>query len=517
MDASWGRLFRWWLRGLVLVALASAAASRPALPLRPNILYILADDLGVGDLSCLNARCAWRTPHLDRLAQGGRIFTDAHSASGVCTPSRYTLLTGRYSWRGALKSGVLYGYDPALIEPGRPTVPSFLREHGYVTAMIGKWHLGLDWAKTGPQPEAVDYLRPFGGGPSAHGFDRFYGLAASLDMPPYVYLVNDRVSALPTNHVAASPAPKLWRAGAISSDFQHAEVQQRFTDRAIEYLTEQRAGAGSKPFFLYLAFASPHTPIVPTGSFDGQTHTNPYGDYVTQLDADVGRILGALEKLQLATNTLVIFTADNGCSPAANLDQLRTFNHDPSAGYRGHKADLFEGGHRIPFLARWPGQIPAGTRCAQTIGQGDLLATCAELLATPMPVGAGEDSVSLLPLLRGGEHVPRGRAGLVHHSINGSFAIRDGRWKLLLAPDSGGWSAPHPGTKETNGLPRVQLYDLVADPGEQRNQQAAHPEIVRRLGHQLRELVERGRSTPGPSVAVDRSKPWPQIEVLREY
>lgn len=500
--------------GLIPSATRVAAATPPQ---RCNILYILADDMGVGDVSCLNSNSAWKTPNLDRLARGGRVFTDAHSASAVCTPSRYALLTGRYAWRGRLKANVLYGYDPSLIEKDRLTVPMLLKSNGYVTAMIGKWHLGIDWQRHGPKPEDIDYTKSFGGGPLAHGFDHFLGISASLDMPPYVYLRNDHVANAPTGSIAASSLPKMWRAGPISPDFVHEEVQSRFVGEALEFIADRARSGDSQPFFLYLALASPHTPIVPTKPFAGKTHTNPYGDFVTQVDADVGALLDTLEHYGLATNTLVIFTADNGCSPSANFAQLRKFHHDPSAGFRGHKADLFEGGHRIPFIARWAGQIPAGTRCEQAIEQADLLATVAEILGVKLPETAGEDSVSILPLLRGDPPINRGRAPLVHHSINGSFAIREGRWKLLLAPDSGGWSYPRPINGEANGLPRFQLYDVEADPAEKVNLQAEHPEIVRRLGRLMRGLLERGRSTPGASQPYHAETPWPQKAWTAEF
>ena len=497
--------------------IAIAELAQPSDFPKPNILYILADDMGIGDVSCLNPQSAWQTPNLDRLAGQGIRFTDAHSASGVCTPSRYALLTGRYSWRGPLKQGVLHGYDPSLIEPGRLTVPALLRAHGYDTAMIGKWHLGLDWTQKAPKPAEVDFTKPFGGGPTAHGFDRFFGIAASLDMPPYVYLENDRALNLPTAVIADSPHPRMWRAGLISPDFHHQDVQPRFTERALAYLAERAAARDGKPFFLYLAFSSPHTPIIPTQPFEGKTRTNPYGDFVVQIDASVGQLLAALDSQGFATNTLVIFTADNGCAPAANFQELRKFHHDPSAGFRGHKADLFEGGHRVPFIARWPGHTPAGTRCAQTIGQLDLLATCADLLGVRLPDSAGEDSLSILPLLCGQEMASPRRQALVHQSSNGSFAIRQDNWKLCLCPDSGGWSFPRPGRGEADGLPRFQLYDLDADPAEKNNLEATHPEIVQRLGSLMRDYIQRGRSTPGSPQPYDSKTPWRQTAWMEGF
>jgi arylsulfatase A len=509
---------RWITVGWMLAwVLMVWSAVRAADGLRPNILYILADDMGIGDVSALNPKCVWKTPNLDRLAADGRAFTDAHSASGVCTPSRYTLLTGRYSWRGSMKSGVLHGYDRPLIEPGRMTVAAFLKSHGYATAGVGKWHLGFEWAKSGPKLEDVDYTRPFTDGPMSRGFERYFGISASLDMPPYVYLDNDRVTAVPNGKVTNSPSPRMWRAGPIAGDFRFEEVQPRFIEKAQGFLKDRASARDGKPFFLYLALASPHTPIVPTPAFQGRSKTNPYGDFVLQVDAAIGELLGTLDGLGMRTNTLVVFTADNGFAPAANLQELKGFGHDPSAGFRGHKADLFEGGHRVPFIVRWPGQAPAGTRCGQTVGHLDLMATCAEILGVTLPENAGEDSVSVLPLIRGGNEPLTRRAGLVHHSSNGSFSIRQGRWKLLLVPDSGGWSFPQPGKGLTAGMPRFQLYDLEADPAETRNVMTEHPEEVARLGRALRKIIEDGRSTPGARQPYDAVAPWPQIGWVKEF
>lgn len=515
MRQSKAALARW--LGVVLSCLAAMALARAADGRRPNILYILADDMGIGDVSALNPKCAWKTPNLDRLAAAGRAFTDAHSASGVCSPSRYTLLTGRYSWRGSLKSGVLHGYDKPLIEPGRMTVAAFLKGQGYSTAMVGKWHLGVEWAKTGTKLEDVDYSKPFAGGPLARGFERFFGISASLDMPPYVYMDNERATSVPTAMVTNSPKPKMWRAGPIGGDFRFEEVQPRFIDAARSYLAERAAARDGKPFFLYVALASPHTPIVPTRDFEGRTRTNPYGDFVVEVDAMVGRLMASLEEHGMAKDTLVIFTADNGCAPAVNLEELRAVGHDPSAGFRGHKADLFEGGHRVPFIVRWPGEAPAGTRCGAVVGQLDLMATCAEILGVRLPEGVGEDSVSMLPLIRGADSREGGREVLVHHSNNGSFAVRQGRWKLFLVPDSGGWSAPQPGKGQVDSLPRFQLYDIESDPAERRNLVGQHPEVVERLGTALRRAIENGRSTPGPAQPYDDRTPWPQISWLKEF
>ncbi|MES2695686.1 MAG: arylsulfatase [Verrucomicrobiota bacterium] len=488
-------------------------------PVRPNVLYILADDMGQGDVSAFNPKSIWKTPHLDRLAREGMMFSDAHSSSGVCTPTRYTLLTGRYSWRGTLKRGVLQGYSPSLIESGRLTLPGFLRAQGYTTAMFGKWHLGLDFARTSPNAKAedIDYTKPFGGGPLVHGFERFFGISASLDMPPYVWLENDRVTRPPSGTVEDSPAPKLWRRGPIGGDFKMEEVQPKLTEKTIAYLAERAAARDGKPFFAYLAFASPHTPTLPTKDFVGKTPT-PYGDFVLQVDADVGAILAALEKHGLAKNTLVIFTTDNGYAPAGNIPPLNAFGHDSSNGFRGTKSDAFEGGHRVPFIARWPGVTPAGSRCDATVGHLDVFATCAEVLGQKLPDNVAEDSVSLLALLKGGKETAPRRA-LVHHSAEGEFALRDGKWKLILCPGSGGWSpptkSPSPWTQAKadsfEGLPPFQLYDLVADPAETTNLAAKHPEIVQRLGRLMSTYIGNGRSTPGAAQPMEGAKNWPQL------
>ena len=516
--AGWLALVACWIPGVAV------SATDHGSPSRPNIICILADDLGSGDLSCLNPTSAWQTPRLDRLASEGLVCTDAHSTSSVCTPSRYALLTGRYSWRGPLKKGVLDGYKPPLIEPGRLTVAELLQQHGYTTAAFGKWHLGVGWSRSGPRPEDVDFTRPFHGGPLAHGFDRFLGIAASLDMPPYVWLSQDRAASVPTAHVQDSRAPRLWRAGAISDDFKMEAVQTRLVDEAAAYVEQRAQARDGRPFFLYLPLAAPHTPLLPTAAFEGSTRTTLYGDFVAQVDSDIGRLLDALDRTGLADDTLVIVTADNGFAPAAGLAELEPFHHDPSGGRRGYKSDLFEGGHRVPFIVRWPGHVPAGSRTGALVSQADLLATCADLVGATLPEDAGEDSISLLPLL--GLEAPAAsvRDSVIHHSGEGRFAIRQGRWKLLAWPGSGGWSAPTPHPSEwldvpaedLSTLPPFQLYDLEADPAERTNLAATHPDVVARLGKLLRAQVDAGRSTPGKPQPVVLSG-WPQVEWRTDF
>ncbi|HWL16051.1 MAG TPA: arylsulfatase [Opitutus sp.] len=520
----WANLLRGAAWGVVLPLAGFVSAARAAVAATPNVVVIVADDLGLGDVSCYNPQSAWRTPAIDRLAREGRMFTDAHTASSLCTPSRYALLTGRYAWRGRLKHGVLDGYGADLIEPGRLTLPGLLRQHGYTTAAIGKWHLGLDWIRNGAAPDAVDYTQPFGGGPLAHGFNRFFGISASLDMPPYVWLRDDRVVTPPTGRVTDSDVPKLWRAGPIASDFKMEDVQPRLTQAAVDYIGERATAPDRRPFFLYLAFAAPHTPILPQPSFAGSTGTTDYGDFVAQVDADIGRVMAALEQHGLSDQTVVVFTSDNGFAPAASVPAHRQIGHDPSAGFRGYKSDLFDGGHRVPLIVRWPEHVPANTRCAEPVGLVDWLATCADVAGVELPVDAGEDSVSFAPLLRGADVAASPRA-LVHHSGEGRFAIRQGKWKLLLWPGSGGWSSPTPVPSrwlkveayDLSQLPPYQLYDLSVDSDEQHNVAAAHPEVVQRLGRLLADYVARGRSTPGPSRPAVVDAAWPEAAWMKEF
>ncbi len=497
---------------LGILGFALTAAITAATPFKPNIVFILADDLGYGDVRCLNPEGKIATPHIDRLAGEGMIFTDAHSSSAVCSPTRYGILTGRYNWRSRLKSGVLGGMSPPLIEPGRLTVPALLKAHGYHTAAIGKWHLGLAWTlqpgakgftdtiEKGEDGWRVDFTKPITRGPIQIGFDYYFGIAASLDMVPYTFIENDRVTKLPTEDKAFPMMvgrAALTRKGPAASGFEAAEVLPTLTRRAVEYIGQRtRQAKAGHPFFLYLPLTTPHTPIAPTADWQSQSGLNPYADFVMQTDASVGAVLASLEAHGLVKDTLVIMTSDNGCSPEARFPELLARGHNPNFHFRGNKADIFEGGHHIPFLARWPGHVRPGTRSEQIICLNDLLATCADVLGVALPANAGEDSVSILPALEGRATAPL-REAIVHHSINGSFAIRQGRWKLALCRDSGGWSAPRPGAKETENLPAVQLFDLSADVAEAKNRQAEEPEVVSRLTRLLERYVADGRSTPG--------------------
>ncbi len=475
----------------------------------PNIVYVLCDDLGYGDLRCLNPAGKLPTPHFDRVAREGLSFTDAHSGSAVCTPTRYGLMTGRYAWRTPLQSGVLGGLSPSLIEPGRLTVARLLQDHGYDTACVGKWHLGVDWVvlpgkdvarlsiESPEQVHNVDYAQPFTNGPTTVGFDRYIGISASLDMVPYTFLEQDRVTVLPTEDRAFAmmlgDEATMTRQGPAAPGFQAEDVLPVLTEHACRYIREHPAG--TKPYFLYLPYASPHTPIAPKNEWRGKSGLNPYGDFVMQQDAAIGELLAAIEASGQAANTLLIITSDNGCSPQADYPELLAKGHNPSHVFRGTKADIYEGGHRVPFLVRWPDVVAAGRTSDRLLCHVDLLATVAELLEVALPDDAGEDSVSFAATLRG-EDQPA-RSAVVHHSVSGAFAIREGRWKLAFCPGSGGWSAPRPGRDDTSALPPIQLYDLKADLGETTNRVAEQSDVVTRLTALMADYVARGRSTPG--------------------
>ena len=505
---AWCLVFLWNL-GFGLWSFTAIAA-----PAKPNILYVLCDDLGYGDVKCLNPQGKIATPNLDKLAASGMYFTDVHSSSSVCSPTRYGIMTGRYNWRTKLQSGVLGGLSPRLIEPGRLTVAQLLKDHGYHTAAIGKWHMGMDWVKkegkevtalnieTPDQVHSVDYAQPIQNGPNAVGFDYYFGISASLDMVPYTFIENDRVTKLPTVDkdfplFLGRPNGKC-RLGPAAPDFEVEDVLPTLIAKAVSHVKSRAADAkAGKPFFLYLPLNSPHTPIAPTKEWQGKSGLNFYADFVMQTDDAIGQLVAELDKLGLADNTLVIVTSDNGCSPQADFPALLAKGHNPSYEFRGHKADIFDGGHHIPFIVRWPARVKAGTLSQQLLCLTDFMATAAEIIGAKLPDTAAEDSVSFLPALLGKEqHFPL-REAVVHHSINGSFAIRQGNWKLELCRDSGGWSEPKPGNPKSASLPSVQLFDMDKDIGEQTNVQDKHPEIVARLTKLLEKYVADGRSTPG--------------------
>jgi len=460
---------------------------------RPNIIYILADDLGIGDVSAFNKDSKIQTKNIDALAAEGMRFTDAHSGSAVCTPTRYGILTGRYSWRTRLQKSVLWGYDTALIARDRYTLANLFKNNGYSTACIGKWHLGLGWQKD--KSDQVDFSKPLSTGPNSAGFEYSYIISASLDIPPYVYIENQRITTNKIENIKENKGAGFWREGPIGKGQKHADVLDDFTNKAITYIKD-RANNKSKPFFLYLPLTAPHTPILPTSEFEGKSGINAYADFVLMTDAVLGKIKEALQQTGLDKNTIIVFTSDNGASPMSDFKTLESKGHFVSAGYRGAKADIFEGGHRIPFIIKWPGKVAPNTVSSQTISLTDFMATAATIIGTKLSDKQAEDSYSLLPILL---NKPREfkRESIIHHSIDGNFAIRKGDYKLIMASGSGGWSSPTESEAAKLKLPPVQLYNLKTDMKEQNNLAVSMPSVVSELTELLKKQIEAGRSTEG--------------------
>ncbi len=491
---------------LILTVLASCSEKKETV--NPNIILVLADDLGYGDVGAFNNECKIPTPHLDKLAADGMIFTDAHTSSSVCTPTRYGILTGRYNWRTRLKAGVLTGKSKALIPNDRATIASMLKEAGYNTTFIGKWHLGWDWALTDSSKfggtgwnftdfENIDFSKPVTNTPNDLGFDYAYGHCGSLDMAPYVYVENGKVTALPDTVTVDTGKYTWWRKGPTGADFVHDDVTPNFFRRSFAFIKEK--AKEDKPFFLYLPLPSPHTPILPTEEWQGKSKLNPYGDFVMMIDDYIGKLNEVLKEIGIEDNTLVIFTSDNGCSPEADFDILAGKGHHPGSIFRGHKADIFEGGHRVPFIVKWPLKIAKESKSEETICTTDFMATFAEIVGQKMVDNQGEDSFSLLPLLEQRKYKQPFREATVHHSVNGSFGIRKGDWKLIMCPGSGGWSFPAPGKNKEiiQTLPPIQLYNLKSDPGETINLHEENLEKVNELKSLLKKYITEGRSTPG--------------------
>lgn len=452
---------------------------------RPNIVLIVADDMGYGDPGAYNPDSKIPTPFMDQIAREGIQFTDAHSPSGVCTPTRYGLLTGRYSWRTRLKKGVTRGYSANLIDTTRTTLATLLKDQGYDTAIIGKWHLGIG------EQEPLDYSSRLYPGPRAHEFDYYFGIPASLDMIPYVYVENEQVVELPTDSVGPSGyeyGGPYWRPGPIAPSFKHIDVLPDITEKAVAYINEQ---ASSEPFFLYFPLAAPHTPWLPTEEFLGKSNAGEYGDFTVQVDHTIGEILGALEQNNLSDNTLVIVTSDNGSFWIQ--EDIERYDHLSNLNLRGIKADIHEGGHRIPLIARWPGKIEPGSVNDDVVSLTDFLATFADMLNVTLQDNEGEDSFSLLPLMLESTDRTYSRDHAIHHSSEGMFAIRKGDWKLIEGRGSGGFTQPRfiePGPGEPIG----QLYNLREDPQETQNLYMENPEVVEELTNLLNTYRDQGRS-----------------------
>lgn len=453
---------------------------------KPNIVLILADDLGYGDMHAYNPTSQIPTPAMDRLAQEGVMFTDAHTPSAVCTPTRYGLLCGRYAWRTRLKSGVLSGYSPTLIDAGRQTLPSILQENGYQTGIVGKWHLGLDWAWQSEVPDAVkglNYVPPLGAidyskavqqGANEAGFDYSYVIPGSLDMGPYVYLENGKATQLPNQEFPGEKFPAYIRKGEITTDFSHVNALDHLLGKANEFI-ESHAHQ-SQPFFLYFPLTAPHKPALPHPRFEGKSGLGPHGDFIMQTDWTVGEILKTLDDAGIADETLVIFTSDNGSymfklgpdqkdhTEDASVQGYRPEHHRANGEWRGTKADIYEAGHRVPFLMRWPGHWDKNQKIDKTICLTDVMATIAEVIDADVDTNQSEDTYSFYALLNG-EGTDFNRPPIVHHSVNGTFAVREESYKMIFSDGSGGREKPVGGVFQQP----YQLYDILKDPQETEN------------------------------------------------
>ncbi|MBI1369952.1 MAG: sulfatase-like hydrolase/transferase [Planctomycetes bacterium] len=500
---------------LMLLAAMPAHAVEPT-P-RPNIVIILADDLGYGDPHCNNPESKIPTPNIDKFAASGLRFTDGHSSSGVCSPSRYTLLTGRYHWRTRLTRGIVGLWENPLIAPDRMTLASMLKANGYTTGAIGKWHLGWDWpiekgersafrqAAHNANPTDKDreiwkavFSRAIAGGPTTRGFDTYFGTDVP-NWPPYCFIENDHTLGIPSDflpprqfegHLASQQGPAL-------KDWDFDAILPTLADRAEKFIVNN--AKARKPFFLYLPLTAPHTPLAVTPEWRGKSGMIPYSDFVMETDAIIGRVLAAIDASGEADQTLVILTSDNGCAPYIGVDRMEKMGHHASGPLRGYKGDAWEGGHRVPFIIRYPGVTKPGTVTHQLAEHADFMATFAEIVGYKLPPTAGEDSVSLLPILRGEDHPVRDSA--ISQGLNGLFAIRKGDFKLILGKGSGGWS---------NGVAKQpgQLYHITDDIGETKNIYDTQPSIVTELKTLLAHQVESGRSTPGPDQPNDRNISW---------
>lgn len=493
---------------------------------KPNIIYILADDLGIGDLSVYNSKGKIKTPNLDRLANAGMRFTDAHTSSSVCTPTRYGILTGRYAWRTRLKWGVLSAHVNALIEPNRPTIASYLRHKGYQTAAIGKWHLGMNWATVDNLPSAkfgdnVDLTQPVQNGPRQNGFDYFFGIASSGNLPPHAYMENDQT--ITNNLTFLKDKAALKKAGMIqakpgwkSADYTQNEVLTSIVDKSINWIEK----VNKKPFFLYLPLNAPHGPITPKTEFVGKSQLSPFADFVLEIDHHVGRILDKVDELGLSENTMIVFTADNGVSPIANVRENQKMGHYSSGIYRGLKGMLYEGGHRVPFMVRWPAKIKANTQSDYLISTTDWYATVSDILdSNPTPKDAF-DSVSFYDELKGGSRSDDARGGVVLHSDIGKFAIRQGAWKLILAAN-GGSRRKNPKDKLSpiDGASSVELFNIDNDPQETINLSLKHPQKVKALWQLLANYINQGYSRPLGDTPLKESSDlvWEGTHIVKKY
>jgi len=506
------------LIAVLLTCLALSPISARAAE-HPNIVFILADDLGYGDVSCYNDRAKVSTPNLDRLAREGMRFTDAHSPATVCTPARYSLMTGQMAFRVPRGGTVFTGVGgPSLIAPGRLTLPAMLRAQGYATACVGKWHIGLTFFDKDGQPirdngveavQRVDFSRRIEGGPLDHGFDRFFGTACCPTTDwLYAFIEGDRVPVPPAGKINKTLLPKHpyandCRAGLIATNFPMEDIDLVFLKKSREFLESHVRNAPGKPFFLYHALQAVHLPSFAADQFKGKTKAGPHGDFIHELDSVVGALLSALEKLGVADSTLVIFTSDNGPESTSVVHMRADYGHDGARPWRGMKRDDWEGGHRVPFLVRWPGKVKPGSSSAQLTSLTDVMATVAAIVGAALPEDAAEDSFNLLPALLGKDSGPI-RPYLLQQAFSGSrcLSIRRGHWKYLDHPGSGGNRYENNPELKPFMLPDTapgapgQLYNLETDLGETKNLYFEQPQIVKELKALLDQSKASGRSRP---------------------
>ena len=489
---------------------------------KPNIVLIYADDLGYGEVSCYNPeRNKVPTPHMDKLATQGMRFTDAHSSSSVCSPSRYALLTGRYHWRSRLQRGIVGLWEDSLISPERLTLGSLVRQHGYQTAMSGKWHLGWDWPIPGGKKDLLGgnksddipataeqkamwnelFSQEIRGGPVDRGFDRYFGTDVP-NWPPFCFIEDRRTAGIPSEFLPARlfKNNQASNQGPALKDWSLEPILPAITDRACRWIGEY--AETDKPFFLYIPLTTPHTPISPNDEWKGKSGLGDYADFVLETDAAIGRVLAALDQPGLADNTLVILTSDNGNASYAGGKELEAKGHFPSGPLRGYKFDVWEGGHRVPLIVRWPGKVAAGSRCEQLVHQADIFATVAEILGHPLPADAGEDSFSMLPLFKDPGQPTREHA--VSQSHDGTTALRKGPWKMIFGPGERLRQNPEGGAGKHPGF----LFHLGDDLGEKHNLRETKPEIVAELTALMEQLVNHGRSTPGGKQENDVPVHW---------
>ncbi len=507
----------------LLAVVATTVSAAPAAPAatsqrqRPNILLILADDLGYGDVGCYNDQAKAPTPNLDRLAGQGMRFTDAHSPATVCTPTRYSVLTGRMCFRTGYRGVFTGAGGPCLIEPERLTLPAMLRKAGYATAMTGKWHVGLTFMDAQGKPicrdglesvKRIDFSRAIPDAPIHRGFDRFFGTACCPTTDwLYAFIEGDRIPVPPTAPLDRSNLPKHpyahdCRPGLVAPNFKHEEIDLIFLERSRRFLREHVKAKPDQPFFLFHSMQAVHLPSFPADAFKGKTKAGPHGDFIHEMDWVVGQLLATLDELGVADNTLVIFASDNGPEVTSVVNMRKDHGHDGARPWRGMKRDQWEGGHRTPLLVRWPGKVKAGTTSDQLTSLTDLFATCAAVVGAKLPNDAAEDSFDMLGVLLGTQGDRPVRPYLLEQTISLDLSIRRGRWKYLDHKGSGGNNYQRSGDLKPYYVPDsdpaapAQLYNLAEDPGERVNLYSKHPDIVSELKGLLAESRKSGRSAP---------------------